>query len=278
MKNLLMYPHNIVPLPQKTCTITHHFVGESVAGTPALPTSKPASPQISYTVAAYNSGDGTGNLPSFSGDLFDSTSYSGGLLAGVLNGSASARTLNWQVNKNGVDITGTGTNGSVTGSQRGVLNFFKLVGDNAPVVGDVFDIYLWCTESNTDLTLQKKAICITPSRPRVYNDSARLLAHSSSVFVNTTVPSGFTGNFANQNTTLKRGTDGSTTGSNAGAGIYGGTFKYTVDIEDSTYGLFYANYVATPYSAVRSHASNYLIDAISICTSFSWKETLKRIV
>lgn len=166
---------NLKVFSQKICNIQTNSYTTTVTAV-ALPTSIPGTPTISQTLAQ-------SDFPSFSGNSLVSCSYLGLVLAGVANTNAgSTRTLNWQVNRNGSSI-GTGSQ-AISASNKGVLNFCSLLGANAPQVGDVIDIYLWCSESATDLQFNRYGRGILPIRIKPVNDPTKLLYGTSYTYGN----------------------------------------------------------------------------------------------
>lgn len=130
---------------------------ETLLETPvALPTSEPASPQVSFTLA-------TKHLPTWSPyELPHSKMML--LYAGGKNTSEGTPTVYWRVKVNGAQLN-TGTDGSVPASRYWTLNFLNL-----PIpasVGDTVDVYLWASDAGVDL--QYKAFACVPTRIGPYD-------------------------------------------------------------------------------------------------------------
>lgn len=242
----------------KTCNISYNYQSTLMETPATLPTAEPATPQISYTFDA-------GMFPTLSGDLPESIDYVGFLLAGCANSNASTdRTLNWRVKLNGVSI-GNGTQ-SVTASNKATLNFLSLVGENKPVVGAIAEIFLWCTESDTDMQVNRHAIGIIPTRFKPVNNSNLLILSSGLVSANTDVPANFTRNVTYA-ATLKKVYLTNLTSFNAGTLLEKGLF------EEYTYGVWSNQLDTVVNNTVRVHATEYRAESPTQVTQSTWKPT-----
>lgn len=158
--------------------ITYPTPRETLTGTPTvLPTSEPASPTFSYTVAA-------GDLPTFDGVPVSVTNYAL-VFAGGLNTTGSAATLCYRIKKNGVS-TNSATNISVTANQYWTLHLFSRDGVGNVVAGDVIDVYLWQVTTNA-LNWDYQALAICPSR--IFLDSKNeMIFYKVSYTINGSIP------------------------------------------------------------------------------------------
>lgn len=254
--------NTLIIMPTKTCNISYNFQSTLMSSPVTLPVTEPTSPQASYTITS-------GMFPTLSGDLPLSISYIGFLLAGCINNNAStARTLNWRIKRNGTGI-GTGSQ-SIAANNRGVLNFDSLSSTNSPQVGDSIGIYLWCTESSTDIQLNRYALGIVPMRFKPVNDPNKLLMFLSIVATNNSTLTNFTQNYGgNFSTTLY--TPASTTGSLLS--FYNGTVSATAAMEHPTYGVETNVMDTTPANSVIVSSSAYTNNTIGLLNSVSWRET-----
>ena len=138
-------------------SITYPDPDETPLETPVvLPTSEPASPQVSYTLA-------TKHLPTWSPyELPHSKMMM--LYAGGKNTSGGTLTAYWRVKVNGANhSTGSGT--GVSADAYWTLNSLNL-----PIpasVGDTVDVYLWASRANAEL--QYKAFACCPTRIGPYD-------------------------------------------------------------------------------------------------------------
>ena len=138
-------------------SISYPDPDETLLETPvALPTSEPASPQVSYTLA-------TKHLPTWSPyELPHSKMMM--LYAGGQNTSGGTLTVYWRVKVNGANHS-TGSNSYVYAS-----NYWTLNSLNLPIpasVGDTVDVYLWASGAGVDL--QYKAFACVPTRIGPYD-------------------------------------------------------------------------------------------------------------
>lgn len=138
-------------------TITYPDPDETLLETPvALPTSEPASPQVSFTLA-------TKHLPTWSPfELPHSKMMM--LYAGGKNTSGEKPTVYWRAKVNGANHS-TGSYPNMSASIYWTLNSLSL-----PVpasVGDVVDVYLWA--SGAGVELQHKAFACMPTRIGPYD-------------------------------------------------------------------------------------------------------------
>jgi len=248
----------LVTYTEKICDITKNYQ----YGTPisTIPTSEPETAQCSWTV--------TSNMfPSYSLQPASVDSI-GFILAGCSNTGGSSRTLNWRVKRNGTSI-GTGSH-SVPADNKATLNFNSLSGENKPVVNDVLEVYLWSSESGTDMTVDIQAFCIEPAKFKPVNDVNKLLFDVNFILSNTSTynPIGFNSSYSKQYY-LKKWSNRK----NTYVTLYGGTFSFWFDSENSDYGIF-TNLIDTNASNyVRVHLSNYLQDMVTKILQVKWTET-----
>ncbi|HBY20093.1 MAG TPA: hypothetical protein DEG71_03635 [Clostridiales bacterium] len=253
--------------PQKTCTLTYNY-STTLIGSPAtLPDVEPVgSPQISYTVEL-------GHYPTLTGDLPKSIDYVGFLLAGCLNGNgSSARTLNWRVKRNSTSI-GNGSQ-SVAANNKANLNFCSLSGANKPTVGDVLEIYLWCTESALDMQLNRHCLGIVPTKFKPVNDSNKLLANI--VYSNAVTTIANFNPYASGIKGLNKyfsGTNTTNFYTNANTGTSSGLL---LDGENNTYGILSSAIDSAPLNSVAVDATNYNASNVYRPNSVSWQETNMR--
>ncbi len=137
---------------RKVFDFTYQTPQETLLGTPqTLPTSEPATPQVSYTVAS-------GDLPSVSIPL------AGNKWIGMVIGAGqfvTAGTLSWRMKKNGASVN-TGTLSVSANYYYTVQAWFYDVS-----VGDVLEIALW--SSVADSKYDYKAYQIHITRITFYN-------------------------------------------------------------------------------------------------------------
>jgi hypothetical protein len=142
----------------KTLNITYQTPQETLLGTPVtLPTSEPAMPQISYTVAQ-------SDLPTF--DLLPYQKKWVAVLIGA-GKAVTAATIYWRMKKNGVSVN-TGSSSVSAGYYYTYNCFFYDV-----AVGDVLELALWSNQ--TDSNWDYKAYQIQVSRVILLN-KPRLLS------------------------------------------------------------------------------------------------------
>ena len=113
---------------RKILNITYQTPQETLLGTPeTLPTTEPATPQISYTVTS-------GDLPTFNMPLFKKIWVA--LLYGA-GKAVTAATIYWRMKKNGASVA--------TGSGSVAANTFYTwsCGFYDVAVGDVLELALW---------------------------------------------------------------------------------------------------------------------------------------
>jgi len=125
---------------------------ENLLGTPeTLPTSEPATPQVSYTIAS-------GDLPTFS-----ITTYAKKWIAYLYAAGnfVTAGTLSWRMKKNGISVN-TGTSSVGANTYYTVNAFFYDV-----AVGDGLEIALWSNQS--DSKYDYKAYFVILSRLLIIN-------------------------------------------------------------------------------------------------------------
>lgn len=133
----------------RTMTVTIN-PSESVVSQEYLPTSEPASSQVSYTVAA-------GHLPTISPTPWQ-TSYQAQVLMAGKNTTASAVTIYWRILKNGISQT--------TGSGSCAANYYWTIdaGNFGLVsVGDTLEVRAWASASSAAYW-DYKALILAPTR------------------------------------------------------------------------------------------------------------------
>lgn len=135
----------------QTYTITYPAPDETLLGTPvALPTTEPADPQISYTIAA-------GHLPTVSPAGLEYT-LTAILYAAGKNTNAANQTLYYRVMQNGASVA--------TGSITSLANYYYTLEHSRvyPVaLGDVLACKLWATSA--DVNWDYKALFVFFTRP-----------------------------------------------------------------------------------------------------------------
>lgn len=122
-----------------TLTATYQTPTETMQATPtSLPTSKPASPQKTVTVA-------TNHLPTLSPSP-NSINYMIAIFLSGKNTDASlSRTVSYEIQKNS-QVVFSGTSPSITaGNYWGITAFIKDI-----VVGDQISIYLWASATTVN--------------------------------------------------------------------------------------------------------------------------------
>jgi hypothetical protein len=253
----------------KTCNISTNYK-VTTGLTTAIPSSKSTgSPQITYTIADDQFPTITGNLPA-------SVDFAGFLGAGCSNtNGSSARTLNWEVERNGVSI-GSGSQ-SIAASNKGTLSFNSLSGTNKPVKGvaDVFDIYLWCTESASDVQLIRHCLGIVTTDLKPVNDPSKLIILCGfSVYNYSAGLTGFTDGYSAQYT--QRYHSPLISLPLQDTAVPNNTIALPTR-EDSSRGLVYNLITTAPANNVRTHASNYIVDVAMRLTRVQWRETNIRI-
>jgi len=241
----------------KTCNITYNYQSTLMGSPITLPANEPETPQISYTITPKM-------FPVLIGDLPQSIDYVGFLLAGCANNNASAaRTLNWIVKRNGA-IIATGYQ-LVYVSNKGVLNFNSLSGTNTPLLDDVLEIYLWCTESASDMQLNRYALGIIPGNVKPVNNPDKLLANTSFTIISTP-HANFTTTSGTNYYSRKYTSDTLYTEFNTNLG-------FVFDKEHSVYGLLSNRIVVSPANKLAMNTSNYYQYTVSRPTKISWQET-----
>jgi hypothetical protein len=142
----------------QTLNITYKPAQETLLTTPqTLPTSEPATPQISYTVA-------NADLPTLS-----LTPYQKKWVALIYGGGkfVTAGTLYWRMKKNGASVA--------TGSQSVSANYFYTAHAffNDVAVGDVLELALWSSVADSNWDYKAYQIQVTSL---ILFDKPRLLA------------------------------------------------------------------------------------------------------
>ena len=242
--------------PVKTCNFSHNFQSDVLANI-AVPATEPATAQASYTVT-------TGMLPTLTGDSPASVIYGGGILCGGVNNNAGALTLVWKAYKNG-SLIKNGSASIPTGNKF-CVNAFSFFGATPVIAGDFLELKLYCSENGTDLIAQRKGLMLTPLRFKPVNNANKLLLNSGFTTSQNTVPLGFTANLTYVANLQKAFTTNVETFS---AGVY----KIAGEFEHSTYGVWSNAVDPGCTGAVRTHATLYNVEPISIVTSATWQET-----
>lgn len=129
-------------------------VSETTGLTEAIPTSEPATAQISYTIEA-------SHLPTITGIGMGLYRLSPSMWCQVRNTSGAARTVSWRWELNGTSIS-TGST-SVSNNYYGMLSCTDH-GTTLPMVGDVLTIKLWCA-TGIGVTLQSHTMAMNITRP-----------------------------------------------------------------------------------------------------------------
>ena len=112
--------------------------------TDTLPTSEPATPQLSYTLAASDAPTVTAN--------FDLAFTLHPLIwARGRNTGGASRTISYRLKKNGASVA-TGTLGSCANNYYYCVTAGYKWGDTPPVVGDVIELALWSNGAGVSLT------------------------------------------------------------------------------------------------------------------------------
>lgn len=246
----------------KTCNITC-ATQETLMGTPAiLPNSESGSPQISYTITS-------GMLPTHTGDTPASITYGGALVAGCINNGSSSRTLNYRVKKNGTSIA-TGSQ-SISAGYKGILQYYALNGNNKPSVGDVFEIYLWCSESATDMQLNRYALRIIPTIIKLVNDKNKLLAN---IMISTALDSSLTNFTQSMNITTFYPILPVSGNSDTVFAIMTASIEEMLTSENNSYGVVSNQLYSGSFITVTNTNSAYYLTARFFYTaSISWSET-----
>ena len=143
-------PANGVPIQ---VGISYPAVSETTGLSIHLPTFKPATAQISYTI------DET-NMPTITGFPIDYVPYPF-LWLYVQNTSGANRTFSYQIELNGTSI-GTGTSSTVPNNAYGVLNCLNWGSGNTPAQGDTISVKLWA--SGVSVYIQAHTMCISASK------------------------------------------------------------------------------------------------------------------
>ncbi len=133
----------------RTMTVTIN-PSESVVSQEYLPTSEPASSQVSYTVAAEH-------LPTISPTPWQ-TSYQAQIFMAGKNTAASMATIYWRILKNGISQT--------TGSNYCSTNYYWTIdaGNFGLVsVGDTLEVRVWASASSAAYW-DYKALVLAPTR------------------------------------------------------------------------------------------------------------------
>ena len=248
--------------PLKTCNITSYGQYTTLSGGSilTLPNAEPGTAQVSYTVTSTM-------LPTYAGDLPALMTNGGFLNVGCINNGASGRTLNWRVKRNGVSI-GTGSQ-SITASNKGILQFYSLVGANKINIGDVLEIFLWCTESATDMQLIQYALSVIPVAFRPVNNMNKVITNVSFAFVNTTLTNFVNNASINTQYGLLPMSGTSSTGIQTS-----GTLSQLITSENSLYGVASSWFDAVPYSAVtNTNNGSYIAPTTYRLSSVSWRES-----
>ena len=140
--------------PPCQLAFTWPAVSETTGLTEAIPTSEPATAQISYTIASEH-------LPTIAGIGMGLYRLSPGMWCLVRNTSGSNRTVSWRWELNGTSVS----TGSTTLSNNYYGNLSCVDhGTTFPVVGDVLTIKLWCA-TGSGVALHSHAMAMNITRP-----------------------------------------------------------------------------------------------------------------
>ena len=137
----------------KTLNITYQTPQETLLGTPeTLPTTEPATPQVSYTIAS-------GDLPSLNIPIYSNKWIGVVFAAGKF---VTAGTLSYRTKKNGGSIA-TGTLAVAANTYYTLSNFFFDV-----LPGDVLEIALWSNQADSNYdykAMQCQITRVIPFKP-----------------------------------------------------------------------------------------------------------------
>lgn len=160
----------LIVYPEKTINITYTAPRETVLETPeTLASSEPTTASASFTVL-------NSDLPTFDMAL-TSVKYTGTLLVGGKNNSASSKTVNYSVSKNG-SVVRTGST-SVPAGYYYCLDSYNFFNIN---VNDVIEAKVWC-DSTVDL--RYKAFFIQPTRVQTEgNTKHKLITDLNFTYIN----------------------------------------------------------------------------------------------
>lgn len=136
-----------------TVTITDGTTYSYIYSTPeTMPTSKPASPQLSFTVSE-------SNVPTFSTQI-KSCEYLEAAIIWGYNTSGASQTISFEAVLNGVSkYTGT-----FTGTNNNYWTLLAMFEISSDVVGDVLEFYVWDASGLT--TLYGKGAYVTVTHPQ----------------------------------------------------------------------------------------------------------------
>ena len=189
--------NNLIVYPQKTCNITPNPQSTLLSGGSVitLSNSETVTPTFSYVLTqAY--------FPTLSGASLASIDYIGAVGFAGNNSGGSTRTVNYRVKLTRGGVT-TDVSGIIQQSVNTTNHIYSLwfrsfshnnaLLDCAPQVGDQYDVYAWCTESATDVTLIRYGLTILPIRFKPVNNPNKLLMNTVYTVGNAVVP-----NFSNQ--------------------------------------------------------------------------------
>lgn len=125
-------------------TLTYPSVRSATGLTDTLPTSEPATPQLSYTIAA-------SDVPTVAANFDLQFTLHPLLWARGRNTGGAAQTISYRLKKNGVSQA-TGALGSCANNYYYCVTAGYKWGDTPPVVGDVVEMALWASGSGVSLT------------------------------------------------------------------------------------------------------------------------------
>jgi len=172
--------------PLKTLTTTIQSPQETLLGTPeALPTSEPATPQISYTVAS-------GDLPTFTVQPV-SKKWVALIHAAGKNTTAGSVAVNWRMKKNGSSVITGGWSIAANTFYTYISCFYDIA------VGDVLEVALWAGASGCNWDYKAYQVQPTRMAPKlrdpilIPSNITALVAHPTLTLGN---PSGTNSSFA----------------------------------------------------------------------------------
>lgn len=233
------------------------YDSQLISGGSALPVGAfPATPQISYTLAA-------NHFPAESGDPIGSVQYCGFFLSGIENASGSTRSITYKVEKNGNTISNATSTGLTAGMKR-THTYGLMASANPPVVGDRWDISFYSDGSG--VKLNQYAMGIIPCRFKPYNSINRVVCdleslNDSDAVANFTNRGDTTGMFFNR-LPIFNTQPAMTNLSN-----------YPIAIEDLTAGVYSHSMMTSPVINANTDITNYIQSIIQYTYYFSWKET-----
>jgi hypothetical protein len=241
--------------PLKTFTITPGAARETLLGTPLiLPTTEPATAQVSFTVQSSDLPTITGNVPM----KYNAVLYVSGKIG------VAASVVNYRVLKNSVSVA-QAAGVSATAAQYWTHTHWRTFDVQ---VGDVLEVKYWAVQA--DVNLDFYGLIIFPSQPIPYKQGAILKDLDFSTVINTpnfstATTIAFTGSyylfpFANSATSI---------GVSAAA-------NFPAVIPNSTYGLFRNQYPEITVQTNQSvHATQRQIQKVWYPSTISFREVLR---